>query len=164
VSPYRFLLAVVCVAPLLGGCVYLDARQNVRPGGKIDTEIKAATEDLRGANDERTRLGDEKARREAEMKGNDERIRTVQADLQKQEQLLQDALAAKKLSQARYAELKRELAEVKAESQSIDVQLKSAAFRPSDVQADAAKEQRLRELERRKKALEKTLAEAISTR
>jgi PBP1b-binding outer membrane lipoprotein LpoB len=162
---HRSLSALACAALLLAGCgTYMEARQNVKPGGKLDQEKQAARTELQSAKTEQVRLGDEKAQREAELKRNDERIRTVQADLQKQEQALQDAFAAKKVSQARYAELKRDLDSVKAESQSIDLQLKSAAFRQSDPKADAAKEQRLRELEKRKKELEKTLAEAISAR
>jgi len=88
----------------------------------------------------------------------------VQADLQQHEQALQRALAAKKVSQSRYDELKRELDAVKAESQSVDLQLKSVAFRPADAKADAAKEQRLRDLERRKAELEKQLAQVTSLR
>jgi PBP1b-binding outer membrane lipoprotein LpoB len=162
---HRSLPALACAALLLTGCAtYMEARENIKPGGKIDQEKAAARTDLQSAKTEQTRLTDEKSQREAELKRNDERIRAVQADLQKHEQALQSALAAKKVSQSRYDELKRELDKVKAESQSVDLQLKSVAFKPADAKADAAKEQRLRDLERRKAELEKQLAQVTSLR
>jgi hypothetical protein len=161
---HRSLSALACVVLLAGCGTYMEARENVKPGGRLDQEKAAARTELQTAKSEQTRLGDEKAQREAELKRNDERIRAVQADLQRQELALQNALAARKVSQARYAELKRELDGVKAESQSIDLQLKSAAFRPADPKTDAAKEQRLRDLEKRKADLEKQLAQVTSVR
>jgi predicted nuclease with TOPRIM domain len=162
---HRSLPALACAALLLAGCgTFLEARENIKPGGKIDQDKATARRDLQTAKIEQTRLTDEKAQREAELKRNDERIRAVQADLQQHEQALQRALAAKKVSQSRYDELKRELDAVKAESQSVDLQLKSVAFRPADAKADAAKEQRLRDLERRKAELEKQLAQVTSLR
>ena len=71
---------------------------------------------------------------------------------------LASALKSRQVSQARYNELKREMDAVKAEMQSVDLQNKGDAFAQPDPKADAAKEARLKELERRKKDLETALA------
>jgi GrpB-like predicted nucleotidyltransferase (UPF0157 family) len=162
---HRSVPALACAALLLAGCgTFMEARENIKPGGMIDQQKATARTDLKAAKAEQIRLTDERSQREAELKRNDDRIRAVQADLQQQEQALQRALAANKVSQSRYDELKRELDKVKAESQSVDLQLKSVAFKPADPKADAAKEERLRALERRKAELEKQLAQVTSLR
>jgi PBP1b-binding outer membrane lipoprotein LpoB len=162
-TPHRTVLAAALGTLLLGGCAtYMEARENVKPGGKLDQEKQAAQADLQAAQSEKTRLTSEKELREAELRRNDERIRAVQAETQRQDQVLAAALKSKQLTQQRYDALKKEVDSIRAESQSLDLQIKSAAFRQSDPKADAAKEQKLRELERRKQELSKTLAEMTS--
>ena len=161
----RSTLGLTFAAVLLGGCAtYMEARENVKPGGKIDQEKAAAQVDLDAAKADKSRLTSEKEQREAELRRNDERIRTVQADLQHQDQALAAALRSKQVTQQRYEALKKEVDSIRAESQSLDLQIKSAAFRQPDPTADKAKEQKLRDLERRKQDLSKTLADMTSGR
>jgi PBP1b-binding outer membrane lipoprotein LpoB len=161
----RSTLTLALATVVLGGCAtYMEARENVKPGGKIDQDKAAAQADLQAAQGEKSRLTSEKEQREAELRRNDERIRTVQADLQRQDQVLAAALKSKQVTQQRYDALKKEVDSIRAESQSLDLQIKSAAFRQSDPNADKAKEQKLRDLERRKQELSKTLADMTSGR
>jgi hypothetical protein len=153
------LAAMVSGLAVLQGCAtYQEARSNVAPGGALDQQKAAARQDLSNAQFENARLGNEKARREAELKRNDERLRQVERDLRRQDQALAAALKARQVDQKRHAELKRQMDALRGEAQSVDLQNKGDAFKPADASADAAKEQRLRELERRKQELETALA------
>ena len=158
----RPAVGVLAVALLLlGGCAntYLDAKANTAAGGQQSRDIAGAQTDLATAQQTNVRLSDEKLQRERELKRNDDRIRAMQADLRKQDVVLADALKAKQVSSSRYAELKREMDSIRAEMQSVDMQNRGDAMATtSDPKADAAKEARLRDLERRKKELEGALA------
>jgi PBP1b-binding outer membrane lipoprotein LpoB len=153
------LLAVVAL--LLSGCAantYLDAKRNTAPGGQQERDIAAARTELTTAQQQNVSLSDQKLQREREIERNNKRIRAMEADLRKQDVALASALKAKQVSQARYNELKREMDAVKAEMQSVDLQNKGDAFGTPDAKADAAKEARLKDLERRKRDLENALA------
>lgn len=145
---------------LLGGCAntYLDAKRNVAPGGQQERDIATAKTDLTAAQAQNVSLSDQKLQREREIDRNNRRIRAMETDLRKQDAALASALKAKQVSQARYNELKKEMDAVKAEMQSVDLQNKGDAFATPDAKADAAKEARLKDLERRKKDLETALA------
>lgn len=160
----RALCALAAALSLSGCATYMDARSAVAPGGRIDQQRTAAQGDLQAARAENVRLSDEKLQRERELERNDRRIRAMEEDLRKQDQQLAAALKSRKVSQARYEELKREMDRIRAEMQSVDLQNKGDSFKPADAKADAAKEQRLRDLERRKKELEGALAQLAAGR
>lgn len=154
-------LSLACAAVLLGGCAantYLDAKRNTAAGGQQERDIQTAKTELATAQSQNVSLSDQKLQRERELERNNKRIRAMEADLKTQDQALASALKARKLSQTRHAELKREMDSIKAEMQSVDMQNKGDAFGAPDPKADAAKEARLKELERRKKELETALA------
>lgn len=160
----RVLWALGAALWLSGCATYMDAKSAVAPGGRIDQQRSAAQGDLQAARSENVRLSDEKLQRERELERNDRRIRAMAADLRRQDQTLAAALKSRKVSQARYTDLKREMDSIRAEMQSVDLQNKGDSFKPADPKADAAKEQRLRELERRKKELEGALAQLATGR
>lgn len=146
---------------LLSGCAastYLDAKRNTAAGGQQERDIATAKSDLASAQAQNTSLQDQKLQREREIERNNRRIRALESDLRKQDAALASALKSKQVSQARYNELKKEMDAVKAETQSVDLQNKGDAFAAPDARADAAKEARLKDLERRKKELEAALA------
>ncbi|MCW5666704.1 MAG: hypothetical protein KIT35_22965 [Piscinibacter sp.] len=160
-KPLRPTPLLAALALLLSGCAantYLDAKRNTAAGGQQERDIAAAKTDLATAQAQNTSLQDQKLQREREIERNNRRIRALEADLKKQDAALASALKAKQVSQARYNELKKEMDAVKAETQSVDLQNKGDAFAAPDAKADAAKEARLKELERRKKELEAALA------
>lgn len=144
---------------LVSGCAtYLDAKNNTAVGGQQDRDKAAARADLAAAQSQNASLQVQKQQRDAEIERNNQRIRALQADLKKQDTALANALKAKQVSQARYNELKKEMDSVKAETQSVELQNNGDALAKPDAKADAAKEARLKDLERRKKELEAALA------
>lgn len=148
-------------AALLAGCAnnaYLDAKRNTAAGGAQSQQIQAAKTDLQTAQTQNMRLASDKARREDELARNNQRIRALETDLRKQDATLASALKSKQVTQARYNELKREMDAVRTETQSVDLQNRGDAMSTGDAKADAAKEARLKDLERRKQDLEKALA------
>jgi hypothetical protein len=152
---------LAAAALLLSGCAantYLDAKRNTAPGGQQERDIAAAKTELATAQQQNVSLSDQKLQREREIERNNRRIRAMEADLRKQDAALASALKSKQVTQARYNELKKEMDAVKAEMQSVDLQNKGDAFGAPDAKADAAKEARLKDLERRKKDLETALA------
>lgn len=158
VRPAPLLAAAVL---LLSGCAantYLDAKRNTAAGGQQERDIAAAKSDLASAQAQNTSLQDQKLQREREIERNNRRIRALESDLKKQDAALTSALKSKQVSQARYNELKKEMDAVKSETQSVDLQNKGDAMAAPDAKADAAKEARLKDLERRKKDLEAALA------
>jgi hypothetical protein len=155
----RCAVAIAALAALSGCATYMDAKSNTAAGGQQSRDIAAAKTELSAAQAQNVRLSDEKVQRDREIKRNNDRIRAMETDLRKQDALLADALKAKQVSSSRHAELKREMDAIKAEMQSVDMQNRGDAFAASpDPKADAAKEARLRDLEKRKRELEGALA------
>jgi hypothetical protein len=146
----------------LSGCAtYLDAKSDTAAGGKQQRDIAAAKAEVASAQAQNVSLSDQKLQREREIERNDKRIRALEQDLRVQDQALAAALKNKKISQARHAELKRQADALRQDTQSADLENKGASLAAPDAKADAAKEARLKDLERRKKDLETALA-AIS--
>jgi chromosome segregation ATPase len=165
VSGLRLVLALAAVCGLLQGCeTYQDAKRNVAPGGQLQVDTAAAKTDLQRQQTQRTVLEDQKLQRERELERNDKRLRAMEADLAKENKALNDALAAKKVSEQRYQQLKAEMDSIRQEAQQIDLQNKGGALGAPDAKADAAKEDRLRKLEARKKELETALAQLVGRR
>lgn len=164
-GPWRNALALAGACWLLQGCeTYQDAKRNVAPGGQLQVDTAAARADLQSKQTQRTVLEDEKLQRERELDRNDKRLRAMEADLAKENKALNDALAAKKVSEQRYKQLKAEMDSIRQEVQQIDLQNKGGALGAPDAKADAAKEDRLRKLEARKKELETALAQLVGRR
>ena len=162
---WRAALALAGACGLLPGCeTYQDAKRNIAPGGQLQVDTAAARADLQSQQAQRTALEDQKLQRERELERNDKRLRAMEADLAKENKALNDALAAKKVSEQRYKQLKSEMDSIRQEMQQIDLQNKGAAMAAPDPKADAAKEERLRKLEARKKELETALAQLVGRR
>lgn len=144
---------------LLAGCgTYLEAKRNTAVGGQNERDIAAANATLSSEQARNASLAVQKQQREREIEANNQRIRALQADLKRQDTALANALKSRQLTQARYNELKKEMDSVKADTQSVELQNKGDAFAQPDAKADAAKEAKLKDLERRKKELEAALA------
>lgn len=151
---------LVAASLTLTGCAtYLDAKSATAEGGRIDQQKAAAEADLSAARTERDTLTTSKVQIKGELREMEERLRVVDADLRRQEQALAKAQKDRKLSATRHAALKKELDDIRAEAQSLELQNKGDALKPADESADKAKAQRLRELEDRKKKLESALAQ-----
>lgn len=160
-----FALSLLCAALLLGGCAtYQDAKRNTSAGGQLSRDTAVAKADLQAQQTQRTVLEDQKMQRERELERNEKRLRALETDLAQQDKLLAEKLKAKQVSQQRYDQLKAEMGAIRSEMQQVDMQNKGAAFGAPDPKADAAKEDRLRKLEARKKDLETALAQLAGRR
>jgi DNA repair exonuclease SbcCD ATPase subunit len=146
---------------LIAGCAYIEAKRDIAPGGRLDVEQTKAQRDLDEQKQRNATLSDEKLKREREIERDRKRISAVETELQQQDDALTGALKAKRVSQERYAKLKRELDSVRAEARSAELQNKAAAVGAQDPKADAAREAKLRDLETRKKKLESELGNLV---
>jgi hypothetical protein len=144
---------------LMAGCTYMETKRDNAPGGRMDQEKAAARQDLESARAQNTELSSASQKRRADIAAMNERIARVDADLRRQDQSLNEALKARRISQERYNQLKKQLDGMRSETQEIDLQNKGSAMAAPDAKADAAKQARMAELEKRKRDLEAALAQ-----
>lgn len=154
---------LVRAAPLLlaglAACTYMETKRENAPGGRMDQEKAAARQELESARTQNVQLSAASQQRRADIAAMNDRIARVDTDLKRQDQALAAALKNKRVSQERYNQLKKQLDGMRSEAQELDLQNKGAAIGAPDAKADAAKQQRLAELEKRKKDLEAALAQ-----
>jgi septal ring factor EnvC (AmiA/AmiB activator) len=164
------LCGAAAIAALLacGGCAdnpYLDAKRNTAAGGQQERDLNAANAQLAGAQWQNASLQTARAGREQEIERNDQRIKSLQADLRRQDAALAQALKSKRITQARHDQLRRDLEALRGDSRNADLQNQAGRMAKSpDPGGDAAKEARLRELEKRKRDLELALSGASAQR
>jgi hypothetical protein len=157
------LPCAVALAMLAAGCgTYIEAKQNVAPGGKLERDTTEARRTLAEVKRENVQLQDAKLQRERELARNQQRIQALEADLRQQDAQLASALQARKVSRTRHDQLKRDMDAIRKETIALGQQNDSDSLAgSSDPKADAAKEARLRDLEKRKKDLEAALAALV---
>jgi len=152
------LLITACLA----SCTYIEAKQNIAPGGKLETETTEARRTLANVKKENVQLQNTKAQRERELERNEQRIQSLEADLRQQDAALASALKSQSLTKARYDQMKRDLDAIRKETAALGQQNDADRLSgTADAKSDAAKETRLRDLERRKKDLEGALAALV---
>ncbi|KQP11866.1 hypothetical protein [Pseudorhodoferax sp. Leaf267] len=160
--PRRTPLPILTLAVLLSGCAgnaYLDAKRNTAAGGKMDQDIAASQADLDRARAQNASLQSATANRQAEIDRDKRRVASLESDLRKQDATLAAALKSGKVTKARHAELKKQLDQLKGDTQSAELDAQRLAMaKTPDAQATAAKEKQLQDLEKRKKGLEDALA------
>lgn len=151
-----FIGGVLVVCALMSGCAstYMETRRENAPGGVLDQKKAAAQQDLTTARQQNVDLTDATVQRRREMERMDARLKAVNNDLRQSDVDLNEALRAKRVSQERYNQLKRQLDAVKNESQSLELDNKAALVGKPDPAAEAAKRARLAELEKKKADLE----------
>jgi predicted nuclease with TOPRIM domain len=159
----RLLLAATALAALASGCeTYIDAKRNIAPGGQLERDTSEARQNLVDVKRENAELQDAKARRERELEENERRIQALESDMRQQDAALTKALQARQVTKARYDQLKRNMDSIRKETAALAQQNDADRLASvSDKKADAAKEERLRALEKRKKELETALAAVL---
>jgi hypothetical protein len=157
------VLGAIAMSALASGCgTYLEAKQNVASGGKLDQEKAEARQTLAEVKRENVQLQQTKQQRERDLANNQRRIQAIEADLRQQDAALATALQARKLTKARHDQLRKDMEAIRKETVALGQQNDSDRLAgASDPKADAAKETRLRDLERRKKELEAALAALV---
>jgi hypothetical protein len=159
----RLLFAALTLTGFASGCeTYIDAKRNTAAGGQLERDTADARRSLAEAKRENVQLQDAKIQRDRELEENERRIRAVEADLRDQDASLAKALQARQVSKGRYDQLKRDLDAIRKETAVLGQQNDSDRLSTApDKKADAAKELRLRELERKKKELEAAVAALV---
>lgn len=151
------VVLVLAVGSMSGCATYLDAKLDTAPGGRNDRDRAAAAKDLQEQRKLNDTLQDEKLRLDRDIQRNQ---RAIQAQLQSIQSLdgqLSDALNKGQVSRQQHAQLKRQLDALQSETRQLDLANKSSALAPPDPKAEAEKQAKLRELEKRKKDLEAAL-------
>ncbi|OUM00024.1 hypothetical protein [Variovorax sp. JS1663] len=159
-------LAAACTLAVLAalgtGCAnnpYLESKRYTATGGQMEQEQNTASAQLASAQATNTRLQSDAARRKAEIDSNAQRIRTLEGELRSQNAQLDEALRARRISQSRHAQLKREIDAIRSEAQNVQLENEGARMSgASDPKAEAAKRERLQQLEGRKKQLQEALS------
>jgi hypothetical protein len=159
----RLLLGSALACAAVAGCgTYIEAKQNIAPGGKLETETAEARQTLASVKKENVQLQSTKLQRERELERNERRIQALETDLRQHDAALASALSSRRLTKARHDQLKRDLDAIRKETAAIGQQNDADRLGGvSDPKADAAKEARLRALEQRKKELEAALATLV---
>jgi hypothetical protein len=162
-NPGFLALAAIALSAALSGCeTYIDAKKNVAPGGQLERDNAEARRTLAEVKRENVQLQQTKAQRERELAENERRIQALEADLRQQDVVLAKALQARQVSKTRHDQLKRDMDAIRKETVAIAQQNDSDRLSgASDTKSDAAKQARLRELERRKNELEAALAALV---
>lgn len=157
------LFVAVTVGSLLTGCsTYMNQRADLMAGGP-QARVAAAQADVNSAKATNQNLQDQLVSVERDIERNEKRVASAQADLDKTNTELADARAKKKLSAQQYAKLKAESDKLNRELAALDLQLQGDRGKADAGPDVAAKEARLKDLERRKADLEKAMKLAVSS-
>lgn len=153
---------ILVITLLVTSCAtnpYTDAKRRTAAGGENSVRLTEAQVRTDKANIDKTLLEDKVLQSDRDIERNARRIASAEADLINNDKQLASALQSRKISQARHDQLKREVDGLRAEVQRADLdnQARGMSRNPNPA-ADAAKEARLKDLEKRKKELEDTLA------
>lgn len=153
-------LTALAGALLLAGCAnnpYLDAKRRTAAGGELDQQEAAARRDLDAEQRRRAAITTQKADVDAQIQRNSQRIASLEKDLRAQDRQLADALKSRKIDKTRHDDLKRQLEDLRADTQRADLDNQRDGMSKTPTSGDAAKQAQLAELEKRKKALEDAL-------
>lgn len=166
----RNAIVITASVVLLAGCQSMAANDkaidDVRPGGGFDQRTQATMKERAGIKNKNVELSDKKMLVEREIERMDQRIASAQAEGVQRDAELQAAVDQKKITRAKYDELKRQQSALQGELASL--KLKDAADRskaqgrPTDPAAEAEKEKKLAALKQRQKALEADLKKALN--
>jgi chromosome segregation ATPase len=151
------ILFVATLGLTLGGCnAYLDAKSDMMSGGP-QNRVAAAQANYTAAKQDNQNLQDQLLATNRDIERNEKRIASAKDDLAKTNSTLTAALNQKKLSAQSYDKLKRESDAINRELSTLNLQLQADRDDPSKAADVAAKEQKLRDLEKRKADLDKAI-------
>lgn len=157
----RIACLIAFAAAGLSGCsTYIDAKADAMAGGP-QQRVAAAQSNLTAAQTTNQNLQDQQVALQRDIERNEKRIAAAQSDLDKSNASLADARAKKRLSEQQYAKLKKESDAINGELAKLDLQVQSDRGKTGAGPDVAAKEARLRELERRKAELDRAIKAAL---
>ncbi len=151
------ILFVASLGLMLGGCnAYLDAKSDMMSGGP-QNRVAAAQSNYNAAKQDNQNLQDQLLATNRDIERNEKRIATARDELAKTNTALTAALNQKKLSAQSYDKLKRESDAINRELSTLNLQMQADRDDPTKTADVAAKEQKLRDLEKRKADLDKAI-------
>lgn len=157
----RALLIALLASSMLGGCAtYIEARDNVAPGGKLDQQRAAAARDLDAAQAQRAAMQQQRAQREAQLARMDDQLRRLQAEQKAHQQQLAQALRARRMTSAQHEQLSKELQSVKAQAEALQMKIGNVRLQPGGTAAEGGDE--LQAVQKRHAELSKLLAQLMS--
>lgn len=157
----RIACLIALAAAGLSGCsTYMDAKADMVTGGP-QQRVAAAQSKLTAAQTTNQNLQDQQVAQQRDIERNEKRIAAAQSDLDRTNVSLTDARAKKRLSEQQYAKLKKEADALNGELAKLDLQIQADRGKTGAGPEVAAKEARLRELERRKAELDRAIKAAL---
>lgn len=151
------LAALALAAAALAGCnTYLEAKSDIT-SGRMQQRVADAEARVLQAQQENQDLQDQQLALERDIERNERRIAAAQDELASVDIALKQARSKQRLSQAQYEKLKREADALNGELAVLDLEMQGGG---SSAEI-AAREARLRDLERRKVELEDAIAAAL---
>lgn len=151
------IVVMAALAVALGGCnAYLDAKSDMMAGGP-QNRVAAAQSNYNAAKQENQNLQDQLLATNRDIERNEKRIASARDDLAKTNTALAAALSQQKLSAQAYDKLKRESDAINRELSTLNLQMQADRDDPTKAADVAAKEQKLRDLEKRKADLDKAI-------
>ncbi len=151
------IIFVVTLGLALGGCnAYLDAKSDMMSGGP-QNRVAAAQSNYNAAKQDNQNLQDQLLATNRDIERNEKRIASAKDELAKTNTALAAARDQKKLSTQSYDKLKRESDAINRELSTLNLQMQADRDDPSKAADVAAKEQKLRDLEKRKADLDKAI-------
>ncbi len=157
----RLALAIVFASILTGCSTYVNQRADLMAGGP-QARVASAQADVNSAKSTNQNLQDQLVSVERDIERNEKRVASAQADLEKTNATLASARSQQKISAQQYAKLKAESDTLNRELAALDLQLQGDRGKADAGPQVAAKEARLKDLERRKADLEKAMKLAVS--
>lgn len=160
----RPCLSALALVILLSGCAsYHEAKRYVEPGGAGDQEINKARQLLDQRRVTSDRMHTEISRNNTDAISMRAEITAGERELSQQQQDLDAALLARRISRAQYESMSNELATLRFEISALE-QANSAAAAARLAQSYAADERKLQALRQRRLALEQALADIVKAR
>jgi len=151
------ILFVASLGLMLGGCnAYLDAKSDMMSGGP-QNRVAAAQANYNAAKQDNQNLQDQLLATNRDIERNEKRIASAKDELAKTNSTLTAALNQKKLTAQSYDKLKRESDAINRELSTLNLQMQADRDDPTKAADVAAKEQKLRDLEKRKADLDKAI-------
>lgn len=154
------LLSTLLASLALGGCAtYMEARDNVAPGGKIDQQKAAAARELQSAQAQRAAMQQRRAEQDAQLARIDDQLRRLQAEQKTQQAQLAQALQARRITKARHDQLTKELQAVRSQADALKMKVDNARLQPGGA-FDSGEE--LQAVQKRHAELSKLLAQLMA--
>lgn len=159
-AKYRTALTLALALGTAGCSTYMEQRADLAAGGP-QQRVAQAQNQYNAALATNQNLEDQRLSMERDIERNEKRINAAQDELKKTNADLAAARAQKKVSEQQYSKLKSESDALNRDLAKLDLQVQQDRGNNAASAEIAAKEARIKELERRKAELDRTIKLAL---